>query len=80
MKAILIALFASVASVYPKKLKEGALRRSDTGLAITTTGYHCYGQEPLTGFIQLDADIAKGSYPENFKESLLRHPETGLVI
>ena len=80
MKAILVALFASVASAYPEKFAEGPLRHPDTGLAITTTGYHWYGQEPLTGFVQLDASIAGAGYPEKFKEGPLRHPDTGLAI
>ena len=83
MKAIFLALLATAsasAQKYPEKFKEGPLRHPNTGLAITTTGYHWYGQEPLAGFVQLDADINKGGYPEKFKEGPLRHPDTGLAI
>ena len=79
MKAILVALIATV-SAFPEKFSEGPLRHPNTGLAITTTGYHWYGQEPLSGFVQLDADISKGGYPEKFSEGPLRHPNTGLAI
>ena len=39
----------------------------DTGLAITTTGYHWYGQEPLA-LVQTEV------------EEPLIHPDTGLAI
>jgi hypothetical protein len=79
MKAILVALIATV-SAFPEKFSEGPLRHPNTGLAITTTGYHWYGQEPLSGFVQLNADISNGAYPEKFNEGPLRHPDTGLAI
>ena len=39
----------------------------ETGLAITTTGYHWYGQEPL-------------ALAQTKTEEPLIHPETGLAI
>ena len=60
---MLVALFASIASAYPKKFEEGPLRHPDSGLTIITSGYNLYRQESFTRFFQLDADIAKGSYP-----------------
>ena len=56
--ALLIGTTAAV------KLSE-PLIHPETGLAITTTGQHWYGQEPLA--------LAQSSEP-------LIHPETGLAI
>ena len=57
-----IALFLGAASA----IKTGEpLIHPETGLAITTTGQHWYGQEPLA--------LAQSSEP-------LIHPETGLAI
>ena len=61
MKTI-AALLIAVASA--AKVNE-PLIHPETGLAITTTGYHWYGQEPLA--------LAQTQEP-------LIHPETGLAI
>ena len=58
----IVALLVATASA--AKLNE-PLIHPETGLAITTTGYHWYGQEPLA--------LAQESEP-------LIHPETGLAI
>ena len=59
MKTIAALLIAAVAAE--------PLIHPETGLAITTTGYHWYGQEPLA--------LAQ----TNATEPLI-HPETGLAI
>ena len=74
MKAFILAIVASaVAAVKPEDYKGGPLIHPDTGLAITTTGYHWYGQEPLA-LVQLAVK------PEDYKNGPLVHPDTGLAI
>ena len=65
MKTIAALLIASASAA---KLNE-PLIHPETGLAITTTGYHWYGQEPL----------ALAQTKEKINEPLI-HPETGLAI
>ena len=79
MKAILVAPIAIV-SAYPEKFKESPIRHPDTGLAIITTEIHLNGQELLSGFVQLDADIAKGGYLKKFNEGFLHHPDTSITL
>ena len=48
MKSFAIALLISATSaVRIAKEGESPILHPDTGLAVTTTGFHWYGQEPL---------------------------------
>ena len=67
MKTILGVLIGSASA---SKLNEPLLH-PDTGLAITTTGYHWYGQEPLA--------LAQTKGKAETEEPLI-HPDTGLAI
>ena len=67
MKVIAALLIASASAA---KLNE-PLIHPETGLAITTTGYHWYGQEPLA--------LAQTKEKVKTEEPLI-HPETGLAI
>ena len=57
-----IAIIALIGAVVAEPLIH-----PETGLAITTTGYHWYGQEPL-------------ALAQTKTEEPLIHPETGLAI
>ncbi len=62
-----------------EKFAEDPLRHSETGLVITTTGYNCYGQQPLAGFVQLDDNIADPGYPEKFNKGSILHQDTNFA-